>query len=336
MSAEAKQHHYIPQCYLRGFLPPDEKKSKLTVLDLRKRVSFRTGTRNIGGECNFNRIRARDVSPSSLESGLSQFETMAADALRTLSEGQSLADEHTLLVLLNLIALLAIRNPQVRENLSNSLAQLSKTLLHMTLSTKEQWEHTMRGVKGRGIPVDDNISYEEIRDFFKSGEYKIETPTETHIFYEFHGIDAVLPFLLNRTWSLIATGGTTGPFVTCDRPVSIWWKHPEEIPPAFRCSPGFAMKDTIVLFPISSHMLMAGEFEESDRVFPAEGVLVANKELVAHMNSQIILFAARWIYASDLSFSFIDYATGKLRPGSDLFDCLRKTAPVKECPGRAE
>ena len=332
MSAEAKQHHYIPQCYLRGFLPPDQDKPELTILDLRERRTFTTGTRNIGGERNFNRIEAEGVSPDGLEGSLSSFETIAADALRAVCGRQGLADKHAFIVLMNLIALLAVRNPQVRKNWSDSLAQLSKMLLHITLARKERWEHTIQGIKARGIPVDDNITYEEIRDFFKSGEYKIETPTENHIFHEFHGIDAVLPFLLNRTWSLITTADSAGPFVTCDRPVSIWWKHPEEIPAPFRHSPGFGMTDTIVLFPISSCMLMAGEFEDKDRVFPADGVLVANEELVAHMNSQIILFAVRWIYASDLSFSFIDYGTRRLKPGSDLFNCLTKTAPHPRNP----
>lgn len=332
MGNEARQHHYIPQCYLRSFLPAGQKKRMLTVLDLHERRSYVTGTRNVGGVRDFNRIEAESVPPDSLESDLSHFETMAADALRTVSEKQSLADGHALLVLVNLIALMAIRNPQVRKNWSNSLAQLSRLMIHATLATKQRWEHAMRAIKARGISVDDSITYEAMRDFVKSGEYEIETPTETHIFYEFHGIDAVLPFLVNRLWSLITTSDSTGSFITCDRPVGVWWKTPEQIPPPFRDSPGFGMKGTIVVFPISSHMLMTGEFEETDRVFLADAVLPASEELVAHMNSQIIRFAVRWVYAPDLSFKIVDKA-GRMRLGSDLFNCLKRTPPARECPG---
>jgi len=332
MGKEARQHHYIPQCYLRGFLPPNQKKPKLTVLDLQERRSYPANTRNVGGVRDFNRIDVENAPHDSLESGLSGFETMAADALRFVFQKRSLTDRHTLLVLMNLIALLAIRNPQVRNNWSHSLAQVYKTMLHMMISTKERWERAIRGIKASGVSVDDGITYEGMRDFVRSGEYEIETPTETHIFYEFHGIDAVLPFLVNRLWSLITISDSMGSFVTCDRPVGVWWKSPEQIPPAMRDSAGFGMKNTIIVFPISSHMLMTGEFEETDRVFPHDVVLPATEELAAHMNSQIIRFAVRWIYASDLSFKFIDYKTGRMKLGSDLFDCLKSTPPAREWP----
>jgi hypothetical protein len=310
---------------LRGFLPA-ARKSKLTVLDLRERNCFKANTRNVGGERDFNRIEVEDVAPDSLEKKLSSFEGMAADALRVISREKSLADKKTYDVLMNLIALMAIRNPQVREVWSDAMDQVSKKLSRIMLSTKERWEDTLRRMKADGIAVDQNISYEKMKDFVDRGEYTVKTPTETHILNELQAIDAVLPFLANRDWSLIITSDGTAPFVTCDRPVSLRWKHPERLPAPFRQSPGFGMKDTIVLFPVSSDIVMVGEFEETDRVFNANTLYTGNKELVAHINSQIILFAVRWVYASDPSFSFIDYSTGELKPGSGLFNCLKRAS----------
>ncbi len=324
MVAEARLHHYLPQCYLRGFLPVG-RKSKLTVLDLRERKCFKANTRNVGGERDFNRIEVKDLPPDSVEKKLSSFEGMAADALRVISQEKNLTDKNTFDVLMNLIALMAIRTPQVREVWSDFMDQVSKKLSHMMLSTKERWEDTLRRMREDGIAVGQNISYEKMRDFVDRGEYTVKTPTETHILNELQAIDAVLPFLANRGWSIIMTSDGTGPFVTCDRPVSLRWKHPEELPAPFRESPGFGMKDTIVLFPVSSRMAMAGEFEETDGVFNANTAYTGNKEFVAHINSQIILFAVRWVYAPDPSFSFIDYSTGKPRPGSELFNCLKRT-----------
>ena len=43
MSNIARNHHYIPQCYLRGFLDPSRKKEQLHVIDkidVRRKVSI--------------------------------------------------------------------------------------------------------------------------------------------------------------------------------------------------------------------------------------------------------------------------------------------------------
>jgi hypothetical protein len=323
MVAEARQHHYLPQCYLRGFLPAG-RKSKLTVFDLKERNRFTASTRNVGGERDFNRIEVQDLRPDSLERSLSSFEGMVADALLTISQEEGLTGKKTFDVLMNLIALVAVRNPQMREVWSDFMDQVSKKLSYLMLSTKKRWEDTLRRMRANGTAVDQNISYEEMRDFVERGEYTVKTPNETHILNELRMIDAVLPFLANRGWSLIVTSDGTGPFVTCDRPVSLRWKHPEKVPEPFKQSLGFGMKDTIVLFPVSSGMAMVGEFEETDRVFDANTVYTGDKELVAHLNSQIILFAVRWVYASDPSFGFIDYSTGEVKPGSELFNCLKR------------
>jgi len=326
MGAQARHHHYIPQCYLRGFLPK-RRKGKLTVIDLRERNSFETNTRNIGGERDFNRIEVGDVPPDGLEKKLSSFEGMVADTLRAVSLERNLRNKKTFDVLMNFIALMAARTPRVRELWSDAMDQLGRTVSCLMLSTKERWENTLRKMKADGVAVGDDITYEKMRDFVMSGEYTIRTPTETHILNELRAIDVLLPLLANRGWSLVTASDETGPFVTCDRPVGLWWKRPEELGAPFRQSPGFAMRDTIVLFPVSSTIAMAGEFEETNRVFDANTVYDGNRELIAHINSQIILFAVRWVYASDPSFSFIDYSTANLRPGSEIFDCLR---PARE------
>ena len=86
MSKQARHHHYIPQCYLRGFLPIGQKKPKLTVLDLKRTKVFLTGTRGVGGIRYFNRIEADGVSLDSLENSLSSFEGQVATALKKLEE----------------------------------------------------------------------------------------------------------------------------------------------------------------------------------------------------------------------------------------------------------
>jgi hypothetical protein len=53
----ARQHHYVPQCYLKGFVK-DRKKPKLFVVDCKERRSFSTSPDNVAAERDFHRIDA--------------------------------------------------------------------------------------------------------------------------------------------------------------------------------------------------------------------------------------------------------------------------------------
>ncbi len=317
MTSEPKYHHYISQCYLRGFLPINQKKPKLTVFDLKEKKCFLSGTTRVGGEYNFNRIALEGLDPNALEKELSHFESKVATALQDISVRQEFGDDATFEVLMQFIALLAMRNPAMCNSISDFLARVSNLVGRMILATRERYEHAVDRLKADGIPIDDSVPpYEEMRAFFESGKYTIQTPNETHAAYELRGAEAILPCLVERGWSFITASDETGPFITCDRPVCLRWKHPEELPPLDRCNPGFGMEDTLVLFPVSSKLALLGECEESRRFHTQE-------KYVANLNSLIITNARRWIYAPDLSFHFLD-SGGTKRAGIQLLDCLTK------------
>ena len=56
MSNTSRNHHYIPQFYLRGFLNPSCKKKQLYVIDKIKKQHFVTTPRNVGSQRDFNRM----------------------------------------------------------------------------------------------------------------------------------------------------------------------------------------------------------------------------------------------------------------------------------------
>ncbi len=312
MRKEARHHHFLPKFYLRGFLPSNQKNSKITVLDLERRRYFPTNIRNIGGVRDFNRIKAKGILPDSLENSLSSFEGQAATALRELQKEQSLKNKNTYAIIMNLIALIAIRNPQMRRQWSDFQTKVTKQLMSITTATKERWESTLRKMREDGVEVDENVSYEQTKEFWERGEYKINVPTESHIDVEFQHIDIILPFLFNRGWKLAIASDGAGPFITCDRPVCLTWKYPEKLSPAMRHSPGFGMKDTEVVFPISKNMAIIGEFEIKNQI------VTAQREMVSYINSRIIYFAISQVYVPDLSFGFID-GKDNIREGCEIF-----------------
>jgi hypothetical protein len=294
----ARNHHYLSQCYLKGFADGGGKASKLTVFDLKQKKYFTTTPRNVGAIRDFNRINADGVDPNILEGSLSSFETKAATALKKLRDGASF-DGDIREVTLNLVALLAIRSPQMREHWRNIQAQIAERIMDLTLFSKERWESQTQKMVEAGAKVNENVTYEDVKQFYESKQYTIEIPRECHIRMEFVGVDAILPTLLARKWLVVRATGRTGPLVTSDHPVSLTWNEPDKVPRLYRDSPGFGLKGTEVYFPLSSNAALIGEFEGH------EGVIDGTKELVAGFNSQILRFTYKQFYSPKLSFYFL-------------------------------
>ncbi|WP_280554734.1 DUF4238 domain-containing protein [Halomonas sp. 25-S5] len=293
----ARHHHYLSQCYLKGFTKGGAKKSKLTVIDFKENKRFETIPRNVGGIRDFNRIDIEGVEQNALEKSLSQFEGEAASALRNLEENLHFEGE-TRILILNLIALLAIRSPEMREHWRQCHAQIAERVMDLSLATKERWESQLRQMKESGKEVSDDITYEEIKRFHESKEYDITVAREHHIHMEFVGVDAILPYLDSRNWLLIKVTEESGPFITTDNPVNITWKEPDKIPLFYRNSPGYGMRGTQVYFPVSRNLALIGEFDGP------EGIIDGNRELVSALNYKMLIFTYKQVYCPKIGFYF--------------------------------
>jgi len=293
----ARHHHYLSQCYLKGFTKGKAKKSKLTVVDFKERKNFETIPRNVGGIRDFNRIEIEGVDPNAIESALSEFEGNVASALKKLEEILDFSGE-TKDLILNFFALLGVRSPERREHIRQYEAEVIEKMMCLSLESKERWE-AQEAKKQEGNPeYESNVTYEELKDFFDSKEYKIELTTEHHIRNESIMVEAILPCLYGRNWVLIQSTDETGPFITTDNPVSLTWNQPEKIPPFYRASPGFGMGDTQVYFPVSKDLAMVGEFDKEDKT------IIGNKELVAILNTKMLHNTYKQIYAPKIGFHF--------------------------------
>lgn len=306
----ARHHHYLSQCYLKGFTKGGAKKSKITVIDLKEKKQFETIPRNVGGIRDFNRIEVDGVDPNIIETSLAKFEDEAARALRHIEENSTFegtAGE----VILNLVALLAIRSPEMREHWRKFQAQIAERIMDLSLATKDRWESQIRQMKESGKAVNESVSYEDIKKFHESKQYTIEVAREHHIHMELKGIEAILPYLDSRNWLLIRSTDETGPFITTDNPVNLSWKEPEKIPPFYRSSPGYGMKNTQVYFPVSRNLALVGEFDGH------AGLIDATRELVAMLNSKLLMFAYKQIYAPKIGFFFVG-KSGEILEGRHL------------------
>jgi hypothetical protein len=289
MAKESRHHHHIPQCYLRGFTAS----GKLTVADLGASKFFETNPRNVAGERDFNRIEIEGEKPDALESKLSGFEAQVAESIRRVAEsGKFEGDDRR--NILNLIALLAVRSPQMREHIRKTSEDTMKKMLALSLASKERWERQQAAMKtaGKGPPPGEPpVTYEEIKAWFEKDEYDISLNREYHIGLELKMHDPVLHALADRKWTLYTSDDAAGCFVTTDRPVMLTYIKPREVPPLYRNSPGFGMPETEVMFPLTQHTTLVGTFEGNN------AVVKANMAIVAHANTKMIHGSYGQVYA---------------------------------------
>jgi len=298
MANEARHHHYIPQCYLRGFSVGSGKKRLVTVASLEGARFFETNPRNVGGVRDFNRIEIPGFKPDALEGMLANFEGEVATAIRNVEVSRKFEGDDSNAIL-NLAALLAVRSPQMRESIRQFEERILKQVLGLSLATKERWENQLRQMKEAGIEVKDSLSYEDMKKFHDEGAYNIRLNREHHIKLEMATHDTVLRTMVVRKWRLCVAAPEAGCFVTSDRPVVLTWDKPNEIPAILRNSPGFGMPDTEVLFPLTQHMALVGAFDGK------EGTEEVSSILIAAANAKMIGHAFEQIYTAKRTFPYV-------------------------------
>lgn len=266
------------------------------VLDLKSKKKFESIPRNVGGMRDFNRVEIDGVDPEIIEKTQSDFEGKAATALKKLEETSDFSGE-TKDVILELIGMLAIKSPEMREHLAKPLVQIANHIMAMTFESKERWESQASQIKqDTGKNISDGTTFEEMKGLFERGAFEVSVSKEHQIHMELLGMQGITELLHKRNWVLLKAGGEAGEFITTDNPVSLTFNNPA---PSTFISPGFGLRDTMVYFPASKNLALIGEFDGED------GVKSANKHLVAILNSRIITNSYQRVLASKSNFNYI-------------------------------
>jgi hypothetical protein len=319
----AKRHHYVPKCYLESFAIKSDKnkKSELCVFDAVGRKSFSTAPDNVALQTDFNTIDLEGHPPDAFELAMASVESDIGPALTRIIAAQSLANQEDKTLLLNLIGLLHIRNPRLRERFRNFRERVAKMILDVALSSRQMWESQVKKAQDAGfMPKDVDTEYVRLKKKFRPADYKTEVANEEHIRTEMQTFDHILPLLFERKWALVkAPEGSQG-FITSDHPVCLMWSEPD--PKRGRLRVGLKHKGTEILFPISPKLAVVGAYEIED------GVYEFDEEDVASFNGTIALHAQRQVYAPTMYFA---YQIDQSKPPKKALDLL-KDEQFKETP----
>ncbi len=326
MSEESRHHHYIPQAYLKGFAQQQSKKNWQTnVTDLDQYRTFPTNVRNVCGERDFMRVDIEGYEPDKIEKELSALETKCIEAIRRVSD-TAIFDGEDANLTLNLMSLLAVRSPEMRENLRGFHERVAKRAMDLTLATKERWETQLNRMRKAGEDVSDELTYEEMKAFHKSDAYKVTVAREYQIGTEFQMMGTVLEELARRSWTVYKTDGTHGEFITTNRPVTLSYVEPEKIPPLYRHSPGFAAMGTEVYFPLTRHAMLIGQWTSEG------GSKIAQPSFIAAVNTHMIHHSFGKVFSRKREFLYATLGEGMLYDGK-LLEHLKpreaKAHPIK-------
>ncbi len=129
MSNIARNHHYVPQFHVRGFLDPNLQGEGLHVIDKINKRHFVSTPRRVAWERDFNRVDIPGQPIDEVEKLFSQIEGKVARVLKIIEKNAILPKGADLETLIYFVALLYRHNPQARNNISNCETTVIKQVM---------------------------------------------------------------------------------------------------------------------------------------------------------------------------------------------------------------
>lgn len=292
----ARRHHYLPQAYLAGFTDTGKQDGCFYVLEADTGACFRTSPKNVAVELDFNRVDIEGKPPDVIENILSNFEHSAAQAIREVNNTINFPNDDNFNWIINLLCLIAVRNPQMRKSFNRSLERVVRVFDDLLTSDEKIWAYHLTKAQEAGYIGEISISFEEYKRSNEECEYQIEFAPESNLWLEFRTFGKILQILAQRTWSLLVAP-TSGPDIICsDHPVALTWKDLGKRGPI-----GYELKNTEVFFPLGPRTGLYGVYED-----PLPHVVHINPAQVAFMNTRVSNSAERHVFSTKDSFFLWD------------------------------
>ena len=313
MANRPKKHHYVPAFYLAGFTVAGSDNSRLYVFDQSQIKIWPATPRTVGYANDFYVTDlGPGVDPTAFESRvLAGVEGKASGVIRTAIETERLPEGPDLNVLLNFVALMAARTPRIRGLVGQVTDLFVKAQVQSLIATDEGWQQFRKSGLEAGVQQSDEEA-EQMRQFILSGEYDIDLDQTSHVQKIVELVNATLPLLAERRWSLGVAAPGVPDFVCSDAPVSA--------APTNRFGSGdelhLANHHTLLSMPLTRRAILLGSYEERPSMFRVNefGVLSMNALTIAE---------AKYIYFGEDDFAYLG-SDKKLKQRADLEESLRR------------
>ncbi|MGT2440884.1 DUF4238 domain-containing protein [Bradyrhizobium betae] len=294
--AEARKHHFVPQMYLSGFANAS---GQLWASDASIPKAFRAGSANIAAERDWNKLEIDGVPADALEKELGNFEGVIAPAIKrvreTASFGQAGQDREDII---NLVTLLAVRNPRTREGIQQIETDLLRAILVEPFKDPKRWDAVVEQMKAAELwPEGEPTDFDGFKKYVEDNKDKLHAHKNMTLEMELEALSRIYPFFDARRWRILKAKEGTGGFVTTDHPVCV---HKPGAPVNYGqlYAPGFGMADRDIVFPLSFKVCLIGRLDGE------EDVMEVDLHNVASVNATVMGFALKQIYSLDDQFYY--------------------------------
>jgi hypothetical protein len=314
MPDQPRKHHYVPKFYLAGFTKSGTADGDLHVLDQRQRRRWGPVTpANVAHQRDFYAIDARpDGDRMAIEKAFGEIEAACSRVIHDVIERKELpaGEDHD--ILLNFVALMAVRVPAIRKSIDETM----KSLLRKMFNTDEGWQR-LKEASGTSGEKDD-FSREEMMAFINGDDYTLELDRSWHVGMMLELGRRLVPVLAQRQWSIWIAEDETPDLICSDRPVCLTW-HTSSPPPF---PPGFALSGTAVIMPVNRRIAVSGTYEDQPPTFTLDkyGVAVVNRGTREYANQ---------VYSSEADFVWA-MTDERMGNANDLLDMLGNVTPESD------
>lgn len=287
-----KKHHYLSQFYLAGFTLDEDKKGTLYRYHIETKMVHSSKPINEGYVKHFNKLESHTDDQNILEKELSNFEGKLAEIIKRIQKTKTLPKNEDFELLIYYVALLGVRNPQIRSDFLEFQEREVSMVLEFMLRDEGAWNKEKKRIQEQSDYDFGNITYEEMKKFIYEKRWKLEEDNENKVAREIKSANTVFNILLNRNWSLLIINSGEDYFVTSDRPVKNIWSENNNL----NFGPGFGLKNSEVYFPLNRRMILRGSFKNIERV------VFVNLPLIGSVNSLQFLYRDKFIYSPTKEF----------------------------------
>jgi len=308
-----RKSHYLPKFYLAGFTASGKVDDNLYVLD---QASGRDWTSSPAKAATERDLYVVDLGPSEnpdmVEKCLGNLEGDFASVVRGIIERQQLPTGDDFNWFLNFVALMVARIPRTRKVVAQVVDRKSKDDLLKQLATREGWNQFREVCGSAGHKIADD-EYEEFKRVASSEDYTADFDQTTHVqMMVKQMMDALLPDLAKRNWSLGIAADEAPDLICSDFPVGVWpAKSAELAKPITLQSP-----NTVLSFPITRRLIAIARYE---RQCPVLGIIPQG---IAMFNTWT-LFQARQVFSPAPDFTYRRF-DGTIGGKADLLEFHRR------------
>ena len=303
--SDARNHHYVPQCYLKGFAKLRSKTAKLKAYDIGRGKIFSSIPRTIAAKRDYNRVEIDGVDPNFIESAWGSVESKFDQALARVIHSRSIIDDNDWHWILALLSRIITSNPDFRQVRGKFIEDIAGKVLNLALASEERWNAAIGEAS-----IEAPVPYEKMKSAVSEKRIFPKASKEKLVQDEAELWPKILDILLQRNWTLVKAHPGEGHFATSDRPFSLRFND-AKVGNGFH-RPGLGLKNTTLIFPISKSLAAVGQFED---VIPED---TAMREQIAVLNYDILMSAGEQVYCSeefpviDLDFEIRDFGKSQL------------------------